>query len=213
MAVQSEVLKLDLKRQNSFTSICISFRAIAVLKSISPSAFVFRCRCSALPHTITSLKALRPFSTINPTASCFYAQAVSLSILPLTLERRTTRDAANSEENIINFFRRRKFYASMQSWEFFFSSSDHFSYMIHRSVPHSLHSIVKVSFVRNFVSKENISAGFFPRICVFIFFKHEWKFSNLLSTDNPQCLSSSFIIISKELMCIYEEKEIHVHKA
>lgn len=69
-----------------FTSVSICFRAVAILQPVRPCALIFCCGCCTLSHTITSLKALRPFTTINPSPSRLNSQAVSFSVLPLTLE-------------------------------------------------------------------------------------------------------------------------------
>lgn len=72
------------------TIICIRFRSVSILKSIRPSAFVLGVGCVRLSNTVSAFKALRPFTPIYPSTSCLHTQAMSFSVLPLTLKTTTT---------------------------------------------------------------------------------------------------------------------------
>lgn len=69
-----------------FTSISISLGAVAVLQPVGPCALVFSGGRGALSDTVTTLETLRPLASVDPSTTRLDAQAVSLSILPLTLK-------------------------------------------------------------------------------------------------------------------------------
>lgn len=65
------------------TPIGVSFRSVAVLKSICPGALVFGTGHRGLPDSVSPLEALSPFSSVQPASPSLYAEPMPLSVLPM----------------------------------------------------------------------------------------------------------------------------------
>lgn len=64
------------------TSIRVRFCSVSVLQSVVPGPLVLPTRARALPHAVSSLKAVRPLALIYPAALVLDAHAVSLALSP-----------------------------------------------------------------------------------------------------------------------------------
>lgn len=69
------------------TSIRIGLRAVAILQSVAPGPFVFGPVARALPHTVASLKSVRPLALVHPLPLALQADAVALALRPGALVR------------------------------------------------------------------------------------------------------------------------------
>lgn len=72
------------------TIVCVSFSTRPILQTIRPSAFVLCVGGVGLPNAVPPFEPLRPFSPVYPSSSGLHAQAVSLSVLPLSFKRAAT---------------------------------------------------------------------------------------------------------------------------
>lgn len=65
-------------------TIGVCFRAVAVLKSVSPCAFILGVANCALSYAVSAFGTLCPFTAINPPVAVFDTQSVPFSTLPLS---------------------------------------------------------------------------------------------------------------------------------
>uniref|UniRef100_A0A915KAE6 Uncharacterized protein n=1 Tax=Romanomermis culicivorax TaxID=13658 RepID=A0A915KAE6_ROMCU len=79
-----------------FTSIRVSLLPVSVLQAIGPSAFVFGARIDAETHAVPAFEPLRPFALVCPPAASFYAQTMSLAVLPLAFVAVAARPGINA---------------------------------------------------------------------------------------------------------------------